>query len=117
MGTFFNFKWYNKKMENIFFSKILKKCREGKKLSQAKLAQLTGLQTAAISHFETGLRKPSFDNLRKLADALNVTTDYLLGREVQPTDADLIFRHSQNLSDEDKKLAENFMELLANKNK
>ena len=102
---------------NKDFSIILKECREGKKISQAKLSKLTGLQTAAISHFETGLRKPSFDNLRKLADALEVTTDYLLDREVTPDNSDLIFRHSQNLNDADRKLAESFMTMLANKNK
>ena len=34
-----------------------------------------------ISHFETGRRQePSADNLVKLANALEVTIDYLLGR-------------------------------------
>ena len=37
---------------------------------------------AAISHFETGERRPSLENLLKLADALAVSVDYLLGREV-----------------------------------
>ena len=44
-------------------------------------------QASAISHFETGTRKPSFDNLRRLADALDVTTDYLLGRVKDFTDS------------------------------
>ena len=35
-----------------------------------------------MSHFEAGRRQPSFHNLRKLADALGVTTDYLLGRDL-----------------------------------
>lgn len=99
------------------FNLILKGCRKDRNISQTALAEKSGLQPSAISHFEADSRKPSFDNLRKLADALNVTTDYLLGREIQPNESDLIFRHSQNLSDDDKKLAENFMEMLANKNK
>lgn len=102
---------------NTEFSTVLKNCREERKLSQTELAEKTSLQPSAISHFEAGSRKPSFDNIRKLADSLKVTTDYLLGREINPTDSDIIFRHSQNLNDEDRKLAENFMEMLANKNK
>lgn len=53
-------------------------------MSQADLAQRTGLQPSAVSHFESGRRSPSFDNLRVLADALGVTTDHLLGRDSKP---------------------------------
>ena len=49
-------------------------------MSQADLADKTGLQPAAVSHFETGQRSPSFENLKKLADALSISVDYLLGR-------------------------------------
>ena len=101
--------------KNKNFSEVLKICRDDRGISQAKLAKLTGLQAAAISHFETGLRKPSFDNLRKLADALQVTTDYLLDREIQPDESDLIYRHSQKLNNKDKELAESFMKMLASK--
>ena len=58
----------------------LKEARDLRGLSQAELAGRSGLQPSAVSHFETGGRKPSFDNLMLLADALQVTTDYLLGR-------------------------------------
>ena len=51
--------------------------REMRGLSQAELGKKAQLQPTAISHFETGGRAPSFDNLRRLADALNVSTDYL----------------------------------------
>ncbi len=56
-------------------------------LSQEALAKRADLQPSAISHFETGTRKPSFDNHRKFADALEVTTDFLIGcvEEMQET--------------------------------
>jgi len=60
----------------------LKDARDARGLSQLDLAQKSGLQPSAISHFETGGRKPSFDNLQLLADVLEVSTDYLLGRTV-----------------------------------
>lgn len=103
-------------MSKTSFGEILKSCRQDRNLSQTALAEKTGLQPSGISHFEANSRKPSFDNLRKLADALEVTTDYLLDRKTKPDASDLIFRHSQSLNESDKKLAENFMEMLANKN-
>ena len=61
------------------FPDRLRNAREYRGLTQGELAERAGLQPSAISHFETGARKPSFDNLRLLADTLDVATDYLLG--------------------------------------
>jgi len=74
-------------------------------MSQASLAESAGLEPSAVSHFETGRRKPSFANLRRLADALGVTTDYLLGRvdelgSVGPA-ASALFRKLQHMSADD----------------
>lgn len=76
-----------------------------RKLSQADLAARTGLQPAAISHFETGARRPSFDNLQRLAAALDVSTDYLLGRADSPeavASTDPAFKDYQKLSEHDR---------------
>jgi len=87
------------------FSDRLKAMRETRGMSQADLAKKTRLQPTAISHFETGARSPSFDNLRRLADALNVSTDYLIGRSDEPIlsgpTADNLFRGLENLSEAD----------------
>ncbi len=72
-------------MKENKFHTILKNCRQDKNLNQTELAHKTSLQPSAISHFEAGSRKPSFDNLIKLANALEVTTDYLLDRGAFPT--------------------------------
>ena len=103
------------------FAEILKSIREEKGLSQSELATKAGLQPSAISHFESGRRSPSFDNLRRLADALNVTIDYLLGRNAQceaagPT-SDLLFRNFEKLSSEDQEQLTQFAEFLAEKNR
>ena len=56
-----------------------------RELTQAQLAEKAGIPAGTISHFENEVRKPSFDNLVKLAEALAVTTDFLLGRETELT--------------------------------
>jgi len=47
--------------------------------NQTELAQKAGLKPAAISQYESGERRPSFEALLKLAGALKVSTDYLIG--------------------------------------
>lgn len=91
------------------FNERLRRAREARGLSQLDLANKTGLQPAAISHFETGQRSPSFDNLRKLADALSLSIDYLLcrideeqhgqGLAAAPR-AQKLFRDAEKLSDD-----------------
>src|SRR5690242_13914706 len=66
------------------FKDRLRRARDLRGLSQAQLAAKSGLPPATVSHFESGPRKPSFDNLKALASALDVTTDYLLGRSETP---------------------------------
>ena len=51
------------------------------KMTQTQLAKAANLTPAAISQFESGTRKPSFNTLSSLSDALKVTTDYLLGKK------------------------------------
>ena len=107
--------------EDNIFQKRLAAARKKRELSQDDLAQKTGLKPAAISHFETGARKPSFDNLRKLADALSVTADYLLGRTDDPegfAEADVAFRHGfEKLSSDQREIAIDFIEVLAKRSK
>lgn len=76
------------------------------------------MQPSAVSHFETGTRKPSFDNLLLLANALDVTTDYLLGRVddfKQLAGADKLHRHYHALAEGDRRFADDLITLLAAK--
>ncbi|MCF6323871.1 MAG: helix-turn-helix domain-containing protein [Gammaproteobacteria bacterium] len=106
--------------ESLFKLRLLQ-TRKMRKLNQDELANKAGLPSTAISHFESGARKPSFDNLRKLADALEVSIDYLMGR-VDSISGDRsmeaeIFRDYENLTDDDRELARDFMARLAKRNK
>src|ERR1051326_6691782 len=94
------------------FPERLRVARTTRELSQEGLAKRARLQASAISHFETGTRKPSFDNLRRLADALDVTTDYLLGRVTDAqalAGADKLHRHLDRLTTEDREVAEEIL--------
>ncbi len=98
------------------FPHRLKTARETRRLSQTALAAQAGLPQSSVAHFEGGARKPSFDNLRRLANALEVTTDYLLGRSdemARSEAADPLFRHVAKLSLDDRALADDFLGMLA----
>jgi len=100
------------------FPERLKKSRGLRGLDQATLAEKSGLPPSSISHFESGRRKPSFENLRRLANALAVTTDFLLGRAGDPeayTKTDPLYRDFKNLSSADRELAHAFMKMLSNR--
>lgn len=100
--------------KNVFRGR-LQAARELRKLTQGQLATAAGLPPSSISHFESGSRKPSFDNLKRLAGALAVTTDYLLGRADDPDasgPAGRLHRDQHKLSAEDRKLTEEFVEML-----
>jgi transcriptional regulator with XRE-family HTH domain len=109
------------------FSDRLRHSREAlRRLSQSELAERAGLQPSAVSHFETGRRSPSFDNLRRLADALDVTTDYLLGRTDEPKGStrtaagptvDKLFRNAEKMSQDDLQTLADFADMLAKKNR
>jgi transcriptional regulator with XRE-family HTH domain len=62
------------------FGANLQTLRDLRKLTQAELGARAGIAAASISHFETGQRAPSLDSLVKLADALSISVDALLGR-------------------------------------
>lgn len=105
--------------KNIFQERLVE-ARKKRGLSQDDLANKTKLQASAISHFETGSRKPSFDNLKRLADALEITSDYLLGRTDDPSgiiENDPIYRDFENLTAKDRDTARDFMKTLVKRSK
>jgi transcriptional regulator with XRE-family HTH domain len=101
------------------FPDRLRSARDLRQMSQSELAEKARLQPSAVSHFETGRRAPSFDNLKALSEALQVTTDYLLGRVDEPgaTGAvvDKLFRHAENMTRDDLDTLTSFAEMLAKK--
>jgi len=63
--------------DNII-GKRLKREREARELSQAALAKRADISRSAIAHYETGKVIPGGPELIKLADALEITPNFIL---------------------------------------
>lgn len=85
-------------------SQRLRNSRKFKKLTQEQLAYKVQTQKTTISNYETGYSAPSNEMLKDLANTLDVSVDYLLGRTDIPkntlTDNVRLFVDSLELTDE-----------------
>lgn len=60
--------------------------REKVNMTQTELAKKMGFDKSTMSKVEKGTRKVSSDELRKLSRIFDVSADYLLGNENEPTE-------------------------------
>lgn len=63
------------------FSKRLNETRKAKGLTAQNMADRLELALRSYQFYEGGKRSPSFETLIKIADILDVSTDYLLCRD------------------------------------
>jgi transcriptional regulator with XRE-family HTH domain len=108
--------------EPSLFGRRLRLARERRHLTQEELSVKAGVPAVMISHFETGVRQSaSADTLVKLADALNVTVDFLLGRsesmELAGKEAAAILRSLKDAPSETIQAARAVVEALAQRSK
>lgn len=61
------------------FSDILRDLMIDNNLNQTELAQIMHIKASQISEWLSGKCTPGYDNLKKLAYALNTSADTLLG--------------------------------------
>ena len=59
----------------------LKSARKAKRMTQEDLVKKVNTTKATISNYENGSSTPSNEMLLLLADVLDISTDYLLGRK------------------------------------
>ena len=62
--------------------KIIAALRDKKGLSQTELADKSGVSRVMIGKYERGDAIPSIDAAKKIADALEVSLDYLVGEGI-----------------------------------
>lgn len=62
------------------YSDILKELRKDKRLTQKDIAEMMGISQATYCDYENGVRRMPLNLLCYLADVLETSTDYILGR-------------------------------------
>jgi transcriptional regulator with XRE-family HTH domain len=67
-------------LEGVIFIERLKQLREAKNLTQLRLAMELNVSQETISGYEIGKAVPPAEMLVKLADTLDTSVDYILGR-------------------------------------
>ena len=77
---------------------VLKELRKEKKLTQTELASKLNISQKSYSNWESGKAEPTLDNIIKLANILDTTTDELLGRQINFGDKILNKKYKYDLS-------------------
>lgn len=67
-------------MFNYIFVEIL----QTKKLTAYRVAKETNISQGLMNEYKNGIKVPTIENLIKIADYLDVSIDYLVGRTDKP---------------------------------
>lgn len=65
------------------FAQRLRDLRQGKKMTQQDLAKAAAIHYTHIGRYEAGKSMPSADTLRRIAEALGTTADFLMDGATQ----------------------------------
>ncbi|MCY7056819.1 helix-turn-helix domain-containing protein [Streptococcus salivarius] len=89
------------------FSERLKDLRKQAGLTQVEVAEKLGISQPAYASWERGVKKPTQENLVKIAKIFNVSLDSLLDNKVEQEDelanVEVLFRMtSDDLTEEEK---------------
>lgn len=101
----------------------IKDLRKQKNLSQSELADKVGISYAQIGRYETKGAQPPAETLKKIADALGVSPDFLIygtadeKAKTKLSDADLInqFKAIENMDEEDKNVIKKLIDAFITK--
>lgn len=91
------------------FAERLKTLRKQEKFTQVQIAEKLDISQQAYASWERGVKKPTQENLVKIAQILNVSVDYLVGNSENKDDdldnIELLFRmNSKGLTNEEKEI-------------
>ena len=98
------------------FNENLKEARLKSGLSQKDLSENIGVAKSTYSLYESGKREPNVDTIKKIASALNVSADMLLGLEAEPTALAAHFDGDEYTEDEMEEI-KNFAAFVKNRRK
>ena len=105
------------------FARRLRELRRQKDLSQSELAKRVAVHSTHISRYERGLSRPTADTLKRLADVLGVSGDYLLegatdeAAKARFEDRDLLrqFQEVEGLPARDKEIVKELLDAFLTK--
>ena len=100
------------------FAGRLRELRRQRNLSQSELGELASIHYTHVSRYERGVSKPSAETLKRIADALGLTGDYLMegaadeAAKARFEDRELLqqFQEVQKLPDDEKLLVKRFLD-------
>lgn len=102
-------------MENVL-GKRIKNLLEEKNLTQKELAEIIDTTEATISRNINGVHAPKAEIIEKIASALGVTTDYLLGKTDDRTNIKLaLYNQLGELTEDQAKDALKYIEFIKSK--
>jgi len=107
------------------FAQRLKKARIEKGLSQSELGEIVGIHYTQIGRYENKGAQPSADILSKMANALGVSSDFLMNgssddlADSSLTDKELLnqFKTIEKLTEKDKSVVKIFLDAFITKGK
>ncbi len=105
------------------FAQRLRELRRQRDLSQTELGERVGVHYTHISRYERGISRPSADTLKRLADVLDVSGDYLLegaadeAAKARFEDRELLrqFQEVQALPERDKEIVKELLDAFLTK--
>lgn len=96
-------------MDYVLLGKQIRKQRLALGLTQEQLAEAIGVSTSYVGHIERGTRKASIDTLVEIANAMNVSADFLLSSNLNMVHQGMI---SNNLTQNQKVVLKEILETL-----
>uniref|UniRef100_A0A7V3ZJT9 XRE family transcriptional regulator n=1 Tax=Dictyoglomus thermophilum TaxID=14 RepID=A0A7V3ZJT9_DICTH len=97
------------------FGERLRHIRKKRGLSLNKLAELLNVAPITVSRWERNQREPDFGTLQKLSEILDISIDYLLGKEDAKIGTSLNLEDLSDLPDEAIKSIEEFIDFVRKK--
>jgi transcriptional regulator with XRE-family HTH domain len=105
------------------FAARLLSLRKQKNLSQTELGKIVDVHYSHIGRYERGISRPAADTLKRMADALGVSSDYLIegttadAAKAKFEDRELLlqFQEVEKLEEEDKQVVKKLIDAFLTK--
>ena len=98
-------------MDTVLIGKRIREARKMREISADVLSETVGIAIQTLRHIENGDNKTRLQTLINIADALNVSMDYLIGRVPSPNDTiSAEMKNTYGLTDHQEKMLRVMME-------